>query len=404
MRTDRKSVALTERRIRDAKPAAKTVILWDREVAGFGVRVTSAGTKAFILNYRVAGRERRATLARVGELSLRDARERAGAELAAIRAGDFDPLRRRQEVMQAPTVAAGLDRFFAEYAPRRIADGRLSQRTVVDYRRQSNRTVRPALGSMKIADVTRHDIERAIAKCGRVQRNRVRAFLSRLFNLFEEWEYRPQHTNPCRGVEKTREEPRDRVLAPSEIQALGEALGAVDNPWVAGAIRFLMLTGWRTGEALALRWEHVNFETGEITLPATKTGRQTRTVAAAALQLLANLPHVNRNPFVFAGAGDGALHYATLRRRFKMACGAAGIENCRLHDLRRSVATSAAASGLSVLLLRDLLNHKTVAMANRYARRAGSALQEAQDANAERMAALLEGRQDAEVVLMREHQ
>ena len=85
---------LTERRVRDAQPDARTRILWDSQVKGLGLRVTPTGTKSYILNYRVAGRERRATLARASELSLKAARERAAQELAAIRAGKAHLLER----------------------------------------------------------------------------------------------------------------------------------------------------------------------------------------------------------------------------------------------------------------------------------------------------------------------
>ena len=60
----------------------------------------------------------------------------------------------------------------------------------------------PGLGNLKIADVTRADVERAVAKRAPVQRNRTLAFISRVFTVFEQWEYRPQHTNPgaaCRA-------------------------------------------------------------------------------------------------------------------------------------------------------------------------------------------------------------
>ena len=59
---------LTERRIRDARPETRTRILWDSQVKGLGLRVTPAGTKSYILNYRVAGRERRATRANLPSL------------------------------------------------------------------------------------------------------------------------------------------------------------------------------------------------------------------------------------------------------------------------------------------------------------------------------------------------
>ena len=209
--------------------------------------------------------------------------------------------------------------------------------------------------------------------------------ISRVFTVFEQWEYRPQHTNPARLVERTREQPRDRVLAPSEVEAIARALDACDDPFAAGALRFLMLTGWRNGEALAMRWEDVDFETGEIVLASTKTGRAVRTVDKIALQAIADLPRFNRVPGVFAG-----LTYATLRRRWQDIAEAAGVPDVRLHDIRRTVATSAASAGMSAFLLRDLMGHKTLAMANRYVR-VGSALQQAQSATAERMAGMMAG-------------
>ena len=383
---------LTERTIRDATPGPKARILWDEKVKGLGLKIQPGGTKSFVVDYRAGGCQRRVSLGRAGELSLKDARERAGRELTAIRNGEADPLRRRQEAAAAPTVADVLDRFLDDYAPRRIDQGRLSPKTLREYRRQANGTIRPALGRMKVADVTRADIERAVAGCAPVERNRQIALLHRLFNLAEDWEMREPGANPARRIEKAREEPRDRTLAPSEIAALGAALSELDNPFTAGALRFLMLTGWRNGEALALRWDDVNLETGEALLPSTKTGRDRRTIGAAALDILASLPRVNGNPHCFAGAKSAAVSYKTLHKAFKLACEQAGIADARLHDLRRTLATRAAAAGLTLTGLRDLLNHKTTTMAARYARRSDSVLRQAQDDMADRMAAMMKGK------------
>ena len=335
-----------------------------------------------------------ANIGRSSEMTLREARERAGVELVRIRNGESDPLKRRRDVRAAPTVAEGVERFFTEYVPRRQADGRLAERTERNYKHQWERTVRvsPELGARKIKDVTRQDIEKAVASRGPVERNRTVAFLSRVFSLFEAWELRPQHSNPCRHVEKAKEQPRDRVLAPSEIQSLGAVLDKIDTPLPAACIRFLLLTGWRVGEALTLRWDQINFETGQITLPSTKTGRQLRVVAGMVLEVIGSLPRVNSNPYVFAGARSAAISEKTLRSCFARTCQQAGIEDARLHDLRRTVATAAAASGLNVFMVRDLLNHSTLAMANRYARRANSALQHAHDESAARMASMMAGR------------
>ena len=202
---------LTERRIRDAKPEPKTRFLWDGQVKNLGVRITPKGAKSFVLFYRAAGRKHLATVARCSEISLKAARERAGRDLAAIRDGEADPLKRRRVAREAPTVNDALERFFGEYAPARMEAGRLAEKTVTDYRKQSRRYVGPLLGTLQVAKVTRHDVEKFAAKMAKTpaQRNRTLAFLSRIFTLAEHWEWKPQRTNPVRGIERAKEQARD---------------------------------------------------------------------------------------------------------------------------------------------------------------------------------------------------
>ena len=396
---------LTERLIRDTPPGGKDRILWDAQIKGLGVRIRTSGTKTYILNYRVSGREHRVTLARVGEMALREARERAGAELVRIRAGEADPLTRRREARGAPTVNEGLERFFTEYAPARVEAGRLALGTVDGYRRQAARYLRPALGERRIVDITRGDIERMVERLGAVapvQRNRVLAFTSRVFRLFEDWGLRAQHTNPVRGIERSREEARDRVLAPSELAALGEALGRAesDKPAAVAAIRFAALTGLRIGEVLAMRWEHVDAERSAVVLPRTKTGRRVHGLPTAALELLAGLPRINGYVFT-TGHGaerDAPVSYMSVQAAFSAIAGDAGLADVRLHDLRRTVMTSAARAGLGSHVLRDLLGHRTTAMADRYIRHVGAAVHEAQEHIGAAIAAQLQGEAPAEVV------
>ena len=101
---------LTERIVRDAKPGPKTFILWDATVKGLGLRITPKGVKSYILNYRINGRERRATIARSSEISLKIARERAGDQLMRIRAGKLTRSKisgRRKKRQRSPTGYAG---------------------------------------------------------------------------------------------------------------------------------------------------------------------------------------------------------------------------------------------------------------------------------------------------------
>lgn len=384
---------LTERIIRDAKPEGRPRLLWDEHVRGFGVRVTPNGVKSYVLNYRIAGHERRLTIGRCAELSLKEARERAGRELASIRAGEGDPLERRREVGEAPTVGEGLDRFLEEYAPARIKLGRMSPRTLQTYTNQSKLYIRPALAKRRVADVTRRDVERVVVRLPSATRNRVLALLSRLFNLFETWEWRQQHSNPVRRVERAREEARDRVLDSGELAALSVALGKLEErfPASVAAVRVAALTGLRISEVCSIEWQDVDFESGRVTLPKTKTGRRVHHFGDAALGLIVARPRLHRNDHVFAVDARGPLNYRTVRTHFGEAAKLAGLRDVRLHDLRRTVMTNAAAAGVGVHVLRDLLGHKTTAMADRYVRAVGSPVADARRMIDAAMAAAMAG-------------
>lgn len=400
-------MALTEKRIRDLKPRPPTApgkrpklaFLWDDTVRGLGVRAAPAGEKSYVLSYRVNGRKRVVTLARCSEISLADARKRAGKLLVEIRDGN-DPLQSRAEVAQEPTVAVLWERFNNEEAPRRMKLGRLKASTLEWYGHVYRKHVAPTLGQHKVAKVRRGDVEHAVAALSGSPRNATLSLLSRLFTLAEHWEWRPQHANPVRGVERARQEPRDRVLSPDELAALAGALATAGPRYTGtvGAVRFAALTGLRIGEVLAVQWEHVDFEAGRLLLPDTKTGRRHHDLPAPALAVLADLPRHCAWPFSNDGAAPS---YAQAQGAFRRAARAAGLEDVTLHDLRRTVMTTAAADGANVYVLRDLLGHKTADMANRYIRALDNPVRSARERVAAQMAAQMSGQPAADIVPLR---
>lgn len=396
---------LTEKRIRDAKPGPKQYLLWDQRVRGLGVLINPKTPATFVLQYRtLAGKTRRVTLARTEEMTLENARHRAARELVRIRDGEPDPATRRAKVRETPTVAELWRRFETQHAPTRITNGRMTERTVKEYRHQMRKHILPAIGPVPVADVTRGDIEAIVAPlAGKVQHNRVLALVSRLFTLAEHWEWRPQRTNPARGIERVREEARDRVLSSDELAALASALIDLEEAHrpAVSAIRFAAVTGLRIkSEVLSIRWEDVAFDTGRLTLPKTKTGRRGHDLPSAARQIMADLPRINE--WVFASRGGAPTGDRHTRTIFKKACRAAGLEDVRLHDLRRTVMTNAAMAGVGTHVLRDLLGHKTTAMADRYIRSVGSPVRDAREQIGAAMAAMMEGKSGEVVPLRRD--
>ena len=388
---------LTEKMIRDLVPDGTPRTYWDTQVVGFGVQISARGKKNFIIRYRLGGRKRQRTLCQAGpgNVRLADARARASAVLAEVRLSGVDPMPGDGASPVGVTVAAGLDRFFDEFVSFRIRIGKMTARTVRDYRQQAGQYVRPALGRLHAADVTREDVERMVEPLTPVRRNRVLAFTSRLFTQFERWDLRPQNANPCRGIERALEEPRDRVLNGPELATLSEALTAHETRYPASvaAIRFAAVTGLRISEILSIKWDHVDFASGRLVLPSTKTGRRVHSLPAPALAVLRTLPRLQHVEWVFtSGRGSGALPYDSVRKHFARLAASAGLEDVRLHDLRRTVMTMAAASGhVNAFILRDLLGHKTLAMAERYIRRLGSPVTQAREAVGAAVADLMAG-------------
>lgn len=385
---------LTEKVVRDAKPgtgkdgkpANRTI--WDAKVQGLALQVTEGGTKNYIIRYRASGRKRQAILARAGGVSLADIRKRAAEELLKVRADGSDPLERQHEAKQAPRVKDLVERFLSETAPARIKARRMTPSTLKAYTNQCTRYVLPQLGRLHVEKVTRRDIERFAERMADVptMRNRTLALVSRLFTLAEHWEWRPQRSNPARGVTRAREDARDRTLSPSEFGRLADALEGLNTryPSAVAAIRVAAMSGMRISEVLSLTWDGVDVETGRAIIPKSKTGRRVVPLAAPVLAIVTAQPRVSGNPYVFHGARGAAVGYSLVRRVFATACREAELHDVRLHDLRRTVATNLAGAGLGAFTIRDVLGHQTLAMSNRYVRMASDALTEA----TERAAAL----------------
>lgn len=181
-----------------AAPARGNRVTYDGTVAGFGVRITAAGARSFVLNYRrkADGRERRYTIGAFPNWSTTAAREEARRLRRKIDAG-ADPVGELREQRAAPTVSDLADRFLAEHVPRK------RPATQRDYRHQLAGDVLPVLGRTKVAAVTPGDIEalhRAISVRAPTHANRVLALVSKMFSLAMRWGYCDK--NPVLGIER----------------------------------------------------------------------------------------------------------------------------------------------------------------------------------------------------------
>jgi integrase len=348
-------------------PSRANRITYDDDVAGFGIRITAADARSFVLNYRTrSGRERRFTIGSYPNWRTTAAREEARRLHRIVDAGG-DPLAGLEAKRDAPTMSQLCDRFELEHLPRKRPG------TAADYRRMLRNHIRPHFGQhAKVADIDFTHIDalhRKISKAGHMHRaNRVVAVLSKMFALAVKWKMRPD--NPCKGVEKNPEGKRKRYLSGDELVRLTTALIKHPDRQAANIVRLLLLTGARRGEVLSARWDDIDLSTGTWTKPASTTKQAADHVAplsAPARQLLSEIAGKEPTPkHVFPGNGAGG-HRATIKRNWREITKAAGISGLRIHDLRHSFASQLVSGGASLPLVGALLGHSNPVTTSRYA-------------------------------------
>ena len=359
------------------------------------------------------------SLGQYGALTVEQARRLARETLADVARG-ADPAARRNAVKEAPTVAALGTDYLSD------VDARRKRSTASEYRRLWEKHVSAALGTKRVSDVVSADVARLHRTLGATPyiANRVLALLGAFFAYAERQNFRSKHTNPAHEVEPYTERSRERFLTAAEVGRLGEALPTAErlglpaapsrrlkprgpetskhrpksadapipaNPFAIAAIRFLLLTGWREGEALTLKWSDVDVEHGRATLPDTKSGKSQRAIGAPARLLLDGLPRLKDSPFVFPGASPNC-SLVDISRVWYAVRYAAKLDDVRLHDLRHSFASVSASSGESLLVIGKLLGHRKAATTAKYAHLSDDPVRAAADSASGQVSAWLDGK------------
>jgi integrase len=275
------------------------------------------------------------------------------------------------------------------------------------------RHIKPLLGHYKVAAVTREDVEQfmhdvAVGKTagktktgkkrglahvrgGKGTASRTVGLLGAIFTYAVR--HRMRSDNPAHGVVRFADGRRERRLTQEEYQILGTALlkAAAAKLWPASiaATRFLALTGWRSGEALGLRWNEVDMARRTATLPDTKTGRSVRPLSDNACDALRSLPRMSDRDLVFpATRGHGPM--AGFRKLWaKIAALGELPPDVTPHTLRHSFASLAGDLGYSEPTIAALVGHTGRTITSRYVHSADAVLLAAADAVANRTAQLM---------------
>jgi integrase len=402
--------------VRALKPG-QTV--WDAGVAGFGARRQQSSAVSYVLIYRTEeGRQRWHTIGRHGApWTPGTAREEATRLLGKVADG-IDPSALKQAKRKATTVAELCDLYLADAEAGRLLTRRKVPKkasTLAIDRGRVARHIKPLLGQMKVAAVTREDVDgfmhdialgktagnaktakkRGLARVrgGKGAASRAVGLLGGIFTYAIA--HRMRADNPVRGVIRFADGKRERRLSDGEYKMLGEALRLADAkriwPAAVAATRFLALTGWRSGEALELRWADVDLARRTATLPNTKTGRSVRPLSREACDILRNL--TRSSDLVFpASRGNADVIMSGFKKMWKKIAELGKLSaDVTPHTLRHSFTSLAADLGYSELTIGALVGHKGRTITSRYVHSADAVLLNAADAVAIKTAALLSG-------------
>ena len=302
---------------------------FDTQVPGLAFRVSRWDRKSWTLHYSLAGARKRLTFGSYPSLSLAGARTRADEAKAVIATGAVPSFATTETFRDICESYMGRDG-----AKLRSAKWRKSA---------LERHVYPTLGARPIAEIRRSEIVRLLDRIEEASGAAMATLTLAIIRKVMNWHasLTDDFLSPIvRGMARTQEKARDRVLSDDELRKVwGNGNG------VFGAyVRFLLLTAARRNEAAHMTWAEI--EGSDWLLPASrnKTGVDLiRPLSRAARQILEALPR--RGEFVFT-TNDGLKPISSLSLFKSQLDAASGTKGWTLHDCRRTARSLMSRAGV----------------------------------------------------------
>ena len=407
---------------RQIRALASGQTIWDSSLPGFGARRQKSTAVSYVLFYRTSeGRQRWYTIGRHGVPWTPDtAREEAKRLLGDV-ARKHDPADDKRAKRNAKTVAELCDLYLRDAESGRLLTRRHTPKkasTLTTDRGRIERHIKPLLGRRTVASVMREDVDafmhdvaegktagrtktaktRGLANVrgGKGTASRTVALLGAIFSYAVRHKMRTD--NPAHGIVRPADGRRDRRLSDEEYKALGSALEKADAsiwPPAVAVTRFLALTGWRSGEALGLRWAELDLPRRTGTLGDSKTGCSMRPLSHAACDLLRGVARAGELVFP-ASRGEGVMTgYASLWERIAQLGRLPA--DITPHVLRHSFASLAGDLGYAEPTIAALIGHKRHSTTSVHV--ADAVLLAAADVVANRIAELMGERKTSGVLL-----
>jgi integrase len=338
------------------RPKSGQVDHFDGSCPGLSLRVSYGGKKVWCYHFRLpGGKLQRMTLGSYPGLKALELSPEIGLSLKQARDAW---IRARQEVSggRDPSLAKLQEKAaddFATVAADWLRRDQGDNRSHDEVERIVNRELIPVWGPRPINDISDRDVITlldTVAERAPVMARRVQSIVHRLCK----WAVgkRIIMANPAAGLEKVgKMTSRDRVLTDTELTTVWAAAEQRGLPY-GRAVQLLALTGARREEISQLKWTEIEDNTIKLAGDRTKNGEaHDIPLSTAAMAVFKLVPRHAGSDYVFGQALTG---WSRAKSKLDEL---AGIEEWRVHDLRRTVATGLQKLGVNLQVTESVLGH-----------------------------------------------
>lgn len=345
-------------------------IIFDSQLAGFGVRIYPSGRKVYVLQYGSSARRRLMVIAPCTTGKDVDVvREKAQELLRKKHSDGIDPLSENKRITTS-TVAAIVQSFIDSKAPT------WASREKASCESRLKNHIGPHIGNISLKKLTRAEVvnmHASVTKTTIYEANRSLQMLRAAINwaiTSQGWRVSElvEGENPATRIKLNPEKRRKEWVRPKELPALVRAIKQEKNPWFRAFFLMTLATGARKGELLNLKWKDVDLKNRVILFRDTKNKEDHEIpLAADTVKLLRELPRTLKNPYVFCGHVSGKPINNPYRPWTRILKRSGIARRVTIHDLRRTVGSLLASSGFTTQQIGKLLNHKSEITAKVYA-------------------------------------
>jgi integrase len=407
---------LTKRLVDAAEPREKDYVIWDDELPGFGLRVFASGKRSYVLQYRALGRSRRYTIGLHGVWTAESARQEAKVQLGRVAQGD-NPAEERQLDHKAITVKELCTLYLNDLNAGLILGkgGRPKKpTTIVTDTGRIERHIIPLLGSRRVKDLTKADINKAlkdimagktrvsvktkklrgkaIVRGGAGTATRTVGLLGGILTYAVEAGIIT--SNPAHGLRKPKDNVRQRRLSEAEYRTLGEMLrkAAEDEKYAmtVDIIRQIALTGCRRSEMIGLKWTEVDTAASCLRLEDSKEGESIRPIGLSVVEYLEQRHTGDVGTYVFPGQGDDNA-FGSFPNHWEQLFKDSALADVTPHVLRHSFASIANDLGFTEVTIAALVGHAKGSVTSKYIHTLDTALIMAADTISGYIQGLLDG-------------